>query len=52
MLSIPTELLKWYGWQPWQVWSAIEWCGHRIEGIPVPGVNGRWRLIVAEGEAR
>ncbi len=41
-----------WGLQPWQVWSVIEWCGHRIEGIPVPDVDGRWRLIVVEGEAR
>jgi hypothetical protein len=25
--------------------------GHRVEGIPVPDVDGRWRLIVVEGEA-
>ena len=24
---------------------------HRVEGIPVPDVDGRWRLIVVEGEA-
>jgi len=32
--------------------STIEWCGHRIEGIPVPDVDGRWQLIVVEGEAK
>ena len=32
--------------------GRIEWCGHRIEGIPVPHADGRWRLIVVEGEAR
>jgi hypothetical protein len=32
-------------------WTVIEWCGHRIEGIPVPDVDGRWRLVI-EGEAR
>ena len=26
VLSVPTELLKWYGWQPWQLWSTVEWC--------------------------
>jgi len=37
----------------WQLWSCVEWCGHRVEGIPVPDVeDGRWRLIVVEGEAR
>ena len=51
VLSIPTELLKWYGWQPWQLWSTVEWCGHRVEGIPVPDADGRWRLIVVEGDA-
>jgi len=30
---------------------ALEWCGHRVEGIPVPDADGRWRLILVEGEA-
>ena len=52
VVTLPPEHLKWYGWQPLQVWSTIEWCGHRIEGIPVPpDTDGRWRLIVVEGEA-
>ena len=51
VLSLPTELVKWYGLQPWQLWSTVEWCGHRVEGIPVPDVEGRWRFIVVEGEA-
>jgi hypothetical protein len=34
------------------VWSVVEWCGHRIEGILVPDGDGHWRLIVVEGEAR
>lgn len=51
MLSIPGEDLKSWGWQPWLPWTMVEWCGHRIEGIPVPDVEGRWRLIVVEGEA-
>ena len=51
VLSIPTELQKWYGWQPWQLWSTGEWYGHRVEGIPVPDTDGRWRLIVVEREA-
>ena len=50
MLSIPTELLKWYGWQPWQLWSTVEWCGHRVEGIPAPDADGRLRLIVVDGK--
>jgi hypothetical protein len=25
--------------------------GHRVEGIPVPDADGRWRLIVVEGDA-
>jgi hypothetical protein len=33
------------------VWSVVEWCGHCAEGLPVPDTDGRWRLIVAEGEA-
>ena len=52
VLSIPTEHLRSWGWNPWQLWSVIEWCGHRVEGIPVPSGEGRWRLIVVEGEAR
>jgi hypothetical protein len=51
VLSVPTELLRVYGWQPWLLWSTVEWCGHRVEGVPVPDTDGRWRLIVVEGEA-
>ena len=51
VLSVPTELLRFYGWQPWLPWSTVEWCGHRVEGIPVPDTDSRWRLVVVEGEA-
>jgi hypothetical protein len=51
VLSVPTDQLTFYGWRPWRVWSVVEWCGHRIEGVPVPDAEGRWRLIVVEGEA-
>ena len=50
MLSIPTEHLRWYGWQPFMVWSTVEWCGHRLEGMPVPDVDGRWRLSAQQHE--
>ena len=49
VVILPPGLLKSYGWRPWQLSSVVEWCGHQIEGIPVPTVDGRWRLI--EGEA-
>ena len=52
VLSVPGEQLRSYGWRPWQLWSVVEWCGHRVEGIPAPDPDGRWRLIVVEGEAR
>ena len=54
VLSIPTEHSKHLGWQqPFQARTVVEWCGHQIEGIPVPDiVDGRWRLVVIEGEAR
>ena len=51
VLSIPTEPLRFWGWHPWQLWTVIEWSGHKIEGIPVPEGDGRWRLIMIEGEA-
>lgn len=51
MVTLPPENLKWYGWQPWQLSTVVEWRGHRIEGIPVPDADRRWRLIVVEGEA-
>jgi hypothetical protein len=41
MLPIPTELLKRYGWQPWQPWSTVEWCCHRVEDSPGLDANGR-----------
>ena len=47
---VPTEQLQFYGWQPWQLLSTVAWCGHRVEGLPLPDGNGRWRLIVVEGE--
>jgi hypothetical protein len=51
VVTLPPELLKGQGWVPFQVWGVVEWCGHRIEGIPVPDTDRRWRLIVVEGEA-
>jgi hypothetical protein len=39
-------------WQPLQLSGYVAWCGHRIEGIPVPDADGRWRLIMVEGEAK
>jgi hypothetical protein len=50
-LTIPPEHLKWYKWEPFRVWGTVEWCGHRVEGIPVPTEDGRWRLIPILGEA-
>jgi hypothetical protein len=52
VLSILTEHLKYWGWQPFQSCTVVEWCGHQIEGIPVPDGDGRWRLLVVEGELR
>lgn len=43
MLSIPADHLKYWGWKPWQLWTVVEWCGHRVEGIRVPHVDGQWR---------
>lgn len=51
VLLIPADHMKFWGWQPFRVWSTVEWCGHQIEGVPVPDVDGRWRLLVIEGEA-
>ena len=36
------------GREAFMPWSVVEWCGHRVEGIPVPTEDGRWRL----GEAK
>jgi hypothetical protein len=51
VITLLPDLLKWYGWQPFRVWDRVEWCGHRVEDIPVPDADGRGRLIVVEGEA-
>jgi len=51
VVTLPPELLKGHGWVPFQVWGVVEWCGHRIEGIPMPDADGGWRLMVVEGEA-
>jgi len=50
-LTIPSEHLKWYKWEPFRVWDRVEWRGHRVEGMPVPTEDGRWRLIPSLGEA-
>lgn len=52
VMVLPTEYLPFYGWRPFTVCSVAEWCGHRVEGIPVPTEDGRWRLIPVLGEAR
>jgi len=33
VLILPPDLLRFYGWQPFKVWSSVEWCGHHVEGI-------------------
>jgi hypothetical protein len=35
VLTLPPELLRFYGWQPFQGVGTVEGCGHRVEGIPV-----------------
>lgn len=52
VVTLPPDLLKWCGGRPFEVWGIVEWCGHRVEGIPVPSEDGRWRLIPILGEAR
>ena len=42
VVIVPPDLLKSYGWQPWQLTSVVEWCGHQIEGYP--GADGGWPL--------
>jgi hypothetical protein len=39
-VTLPPELLKGAGWVPFQVWGVVEWCGHRVEGLPVPTSTG------------
>ena len=51
VITLPPDLLRFYGWEPLRLWGSVEWCGHRVEGIPVPGPEGRWRLIPPLGEA-
>jgi len=50
-VTLPADHLRWSGWQPFRVWSVVDWCGHRVEGIPVPTEDGRYRLIPILGEA-
>ena len=52
VVTLPPEHLQSWGWHPSSSPGYAEWCGHRVEGIPVPDDDGRWRLIVVEGEAR
>lgn len=39
-VMLPPEHLKGDGWVPFQVWGVVEWCGHRVEGLPVPTETG------------
>ena len=43
-MTIP-EHLKWYKWEPFREWSTVEWCGYRVEGIPLLAEGGRYRLL-------
>jgi len=40
VVTLPPELLKGAGWVPFQVWGVVEWCGHRVEGLPVATSTG------------
>lgn len=52
VVTLLPELLKGAGWQPFMLATVVEWCGHRHEGLVMPGTDGRWRLIPILGEAR
>jgi len=46
------QTLRLIGWPLYRVASAVEWCGHRHEFIPVPD-EGEWiRFIPLIGEAK
>jgi hypothetical protein len=44
VVIVPPELLKSYGWQPWQLATVVEWCGHQIEA-------SRCRLLMGGGDS-
>ena len=46
------QTLRLIGWPFYRVASAVEWCGHRHEFIPVPD-EGEWiHFIPLMGEAK
>jgi hypothetical protein len=47
-----TEHLRHHGWQPYQVATYVNWCGHGQEIIPWPQADGSVRVIPVLGEAR
>ena len=51
VVTLPPEHLRFWGRQPLQLSGYVEWCDHRVEGIPVPDGDGCGRLIVVEAEA-
>ncbi len=44
-------LLRLIGWQPYQVATFVNWCGHGQEVIPWPAPDGSVRLVPVVGEA-
>ena len=39
VVTLPPEHLRFWGWQPLRLSGYIEWCGHRVEDIPVPDLK-------------
>jgi hypothetical protein len=51
-LHMRTEHLKHVGWQPYQVVSYVNWCGHAQEIIPFPLPDGGCQFVPVPGEAQ
>ena len=51
-LHMRTEHLRHAGWEPYQVVSYVNWCGHAQEIIPLPLPDGRVTFVPVLGEAR
>jgi len=51
-LHMRTEHLKHVGWEPYQVVSYVNWCGHAQEIIPFPLPDGGCQFVPVLGESR
>jgi len=43
--------MRLHQWHPYEETSYVNWCGHKLDCIPVPRADGGCQLIPILGEA-